>query len=71
LSGAAPAAACGGCRHFCNDPLALEAASPGLASLSSGFGAVYAEDGLCAAQARYVSIRSWCAGHAPRRPAAA
>jgi hypothetical protein len=62
--GAAPGATCGGCRHFCNEPLALEAASPGLAVLSSGFAAVRAQDGLCSALQRYVSVGSGCARHA-------
>jgi len=66
---AAVPAACGACRHFVNQPLALEAASPGLASLSSGFAALYAGDGLCQAHDRHVSIRSSCARFVAR-PAA-
>jgi hypothetical protein len=44
----------------------LERASPGLATLSSGFAAVRADDGLCGAQSRYVSIGSACQQFASR-----
>jgi hypothetical protein len=63
---AARAPACGACRHFRNEPLALEAASPGLAVLSSGFAAVGAQDGLCDAHGRYVAIIAHCASFAAR-----
>jgi hypothetical protein len=38
---------CATCRSFRNDPASLEAAFPGLLSLSSARGSVRAQDGLC------------------------
>jgi hypothetical protein len=61
-----PDAVCGACCHFCNDPLWLEQSSPGLAALSSAFGAVRADDGVCSVQARYVSIGASCERFAQR-----
>jgi hypothetical protein len=61
----APAARCASCRHFRNEALALEQASPGLASLSSGFGAVRSDDGVCGLHGRYLSARASCSQHAP------
>jgi hypothetical protein len=52
---------CGSCRHFRNDPLYLEAAIPGLSSLSSGVASVRADDGLCLMRDRYLSARASCA----------
>jgi hypothetical protein len=40
-------AECGNCIHFQNDPAMVEKTWPGLTSLSSGFGSVRAQDGLC------------------------
>ena len=51
---------CGSCRHFRNDPAYLEAAIPGLSSLSSGAASVRADDGLCLAHDRYLSARASC-----------
>src|SRR5689334_13589278 len=55
---------CRTCRHFRNDAAFLEAALPGLASLSSGYGSVRADDGLCLLHDRYLGARSSCADHA-------
>ncbi len=52
---------CAECKHFRNDPAALEAAFPGLSSLSSARGSVRADDGLCARHDRYLSARANCA----------
>lgn len=52
--------ACRTCRHFEDSPAALEAALPGLASLSSAYAAVRADDGLCALHDRYLAGRSVC-----------
>jgi hypothetical protein len=52
---------CAACKHFRNDPAALEAAFPGLASLSSARGSVRADDGLCARHDRYLSAWASCA----------
>ena len=51
---------CRTCRHFLSVPIAIEAAVPGLASLSSGYASVRADDGLCALHDRYVAARSVC-----------
>jgi hypothetical protein len=56
----ARAPSCFDCRQFNAAPLALEAALPGLSSLSSAFAAVRAEDGLCAVHGRYVAASSLC-----------
>jgi hypothetical protein len=61
-------AACRGCRHFAAAATALEAAFPGLASLSSAYASVRADDGLCLAHDRYVTAASACAQFS--RPAA-
>ncbi len=55
---------CAGCRHFNGRPLDIEAAMPGLASLSSAFAAVRSDDGICAEHNRYVAASSVCAAHA-------
>ena len=38
---------CLSCRHFCDDPAAVERALPGLAVLSSAHASVRGSDGLC------------------------
>jgi hypothetical protein len=48
------------CRHFEHSPAALEAALPGLSSLSSAYAAVRADDGLCSVHQRYVTAASTC-----------
>jgi len=40
--------ACLTCKHFKHAPAELEAALPGLSSLSSAYAAVRADDGICA-----------------------
>jgi hypothetical protein len=61
---ALPAASCSSCQHFKNAPAALEAAFPGLSSLSSGYAAVRLNDGLCAQHDRYVNASSHCPRYA-------
>jgi hypothetical protein len=56
---------CGRCGHFRNDPAYLEAAMPGLSSLSSATASVRADDGVCVRHDRYLSARSWCADFTP------
>ena len=51
---------CRRCRHFRNDAQYLEAAFPGLTSLSSGSGSVRAEDGICLKHDRYLNAESSC-----------
>jgi hypothetical protein len=53
-----------GCRHFNHAPAALEAALPGLSSLSSAYAAVRGDDGICAIHDRYVAGSSVCAQYA-------
>jgi glycosyltransferase involved in cell wall biosynthesis len=48
-----------------NDAKFLEAAFGGLTSLSSGFGSVRADDGICLRHDRYLSARSFCAEFSP------
>jgi hypothetical protein len=57
---------CAGCRHFNDRPLDLEAALPGLSSLSSAFAAVRSQDGICVLHDRYVAAGSRCTLHAGR-----
>jgi hypothetical protein len=56
-------ACCADCVHFNARPLDIEAALPGLSSLSSGFAAVRSRDGLCAVHDRYLAASSVCAQH--------
>jgi hypothetical protein len=51
---------CAACVHFRNDAAALEAAFPGLNSLSSALGSVRGDDGLCRRHDGYLSARGWC-----------
>jgi hypothetical protein len=60
--------ACRGCRHFDGDAAALEAALPGLSSLSSAYAAVRSDDGLCRHLDRYVAATSVCAQHQRQSP---
>ena len=55
--------ACWNCTHFRNDPAYLETQFRGLASLSSGYAAVRADDGMCTRHDRYVGARASCADH--------
>ena len=59
--GSAHRASCADCRHFNARPLDLEAALPGLSSLSSAYAAVRSDDGLCAVHERYIAASSVCA----------
>jgi hypothetical protein len=58
---------CADCRHFNGQPLDIEAAFPGLSSLSSAYAAVRSDDGICAAHDRYVAASSVCAAYRDRR----
>ena len=57
---------CRTCRHFRNDAAFLEAAFAGLTSMSSGYGSVRADDGICLRHDRYLGARSSCADYTPR-----
>jgi hypothetical protein len=52
------------CKHFNHAPAELEAALPGLSSLSSAYAAVRGDDGICAVHDRYVAASSVCAAFA-------
>jgi len=52
---------CVSCRYFRNGAAFLEAAIPGLASLSSASASVRADDGLCLLHDRYRGARATCA----------
>jgi hypothetical protein len=56
--------ACLKCKHFNHAPAELEAALPGLSSLSSAYAAVRGDDGICAVHDRYVAASSVCAAFA-------
>jgi len=45
---------CANCEHYAHEPQALEALIPGLNILSSAFGSVRDETGLCDLHARFV-----------------
>jgi hypothetical protein len=63
-------ASCGNCRHFNARPSDIEAALPGLSSLSSAYAAVRSDDGICAVHDRYLAASSVCPQYrAPARPA--
>ena len=57
---------CRTCRHFRNDAAFLEAAFAGLTSMSSGYGSVRADDGICQRHDRYLGAGSSCADYASR-----
>jgi len=48
------------CKHFENAAWHVEAALPGLSSLSSAYAAVRSSDGICAVHERYVAASSVC-----------
>ena len=55
---------CLGCKHFNHAPADVEAALPGLSSLSSAYAVVRSDDGLCAVHHRYIAASSVCADFA-------
>jgi hypothetical protein len=59
---------CQNCAHFQNDPALIEAAYPGLTTMSSGFASVRDRDGLCNYNQIYLSARDSCPHFAPRIP---
>ncbi|MSP93989.1 MAG: hypothetical protein EXR00_01860 [Alphaproteobacteria bacterium] len=60
MTGVAVPAKCRNCRHFRNDPAYLEAAIKGLSAMSSAWGSVRADDGLCLHHDRYLSAEASC-----------
>jgi hypothetical protein len=65
------ATSCLDCSQFNAAPLDIEAALPGLASLSSAYASVRANDGLCALHERYVAASSVCTQYRTRAGRAA
>lgn len=59
---------CGNCRYFRNDPADLERLLPGLTSLSSGYGSVRSNDGICLRHDRYLRAEASCPSFAPAQP---
>ena len=57
---------CRECRHFRNDAKYLETAFMGLTSLSSAYGSVRSDDGICVRHDRYLSARSYCGDFTPQ-----
>ena len=55
---------CADCRHFNARPLDIEAALPGLSSLSSAYAAVRSNDGICSVHDRYSTASSVFARYA-------
>ncbi len=51
---------CRNCRFFNGDPAAIEAAFPGLNSLSSAYSSVRAEAGICSRRELFVSPSRGC-----------
>jgi hypothetical protein len=57
---------CASCRHFSNTATQIEAQLPGLRILSSGYGAVRSQDGLCSVHTRYLPSYGSCESHEAR-----
>jgi hypothetical protein len=51
---------CRNCRHFRNDPKYLESVFSGLTSLSSAYGSVRSDDGLCLRHDKYLRASGSC-----------
>ena len=56
-----PPAACRDCRHFTNDPEAIERHYKGLTAMSSAYGSTRAADGICARRDLHVTAGDGCA----------
>jgi hypothetical protein len=65
MSDKAPQGQCRSCHHFRNDANYLETVFRGLTSLSSGYGSVRSDDGICVRHDRYLSARSSCSDFCP------
>jgi hypothetical protein len=53
------------CRYFRNDPEFLESLYKGLTALSSAYGAVRCEDGICLLHDRYLAAHRSCGQFEP------
>jgi len=56
-----PEQCCAQCKHFANDPALVEAAYPGLTTMSSAFASVRDRDGFCRLHQLYLSAADSCA----------
>ncbi len=65
MSAAPFKASCRDCGHFHNDPQFLEATIKGLNAMSSAWGSVRSEDGLCLRHDRYLTADACCADFTP------
>lgn len=67
-----PASDCRSCRHFVDDPEAIEAQLPGLTILSSAYGSVRGRAGICQQLERFMEPvpAAQCARYQPRDDAA-
>jgi hypothetical protein len=63
-------ASCADCRYFNARPSDIEAALPGMSSLSSAYAAVRSDDGICAVHDRYLAASSVCSQHRVLAPPA-
>ncbi len=52
---------CSRCRHFSNNDAEIEKAFPGLNSLSSAYGSVRADAGICSLHDLFLTPRHHCA----------
>jgi hypothetical protein len=59
-------AICANCKYFNADPRDVEAATPGLSAMSSGFASVRSGDGLCAVHDRHVPAHATCVSFAAK-----
>jgi hypothetical protein len=53
------------CRHFRNSPEYLESVFKGLTTLSSAYGSVRNEDGICLLNDLYLAAHKWCESFEP------
>jgi hypothetical protein len=51
---------CFQCRHFRNSPEYLESVFKGMTSLSSAYGSVRVEDGICVLKDLYLAANRYC-----------
>jgi len=65
MSDKEPPRQCRACQHFRNDAKYLETVFKGLTSLSSSYGSVRSDDGICLRHDRYLSARSSCSDFLP------
>ncbi len=57
--------ACGGCRHFANEPAEVEAVLPGLGAFGSAHASVRHEDGICDLKDAWRTATEVCDAYQP------